>query len=205
MTATMEPADARLSASIMISSSLMLLLAGEQVDCTTKQLTPRTFSPISTNTSPSEKVVTSDIPGRTSTLLQIASASSRFPLPLKMVSALIMLRCASSSCSCISRWGGRIRTYECGNQNPVTYRLSTPQENPGMLRKPKRADDLADRPHVCQGALHSVIRVHCIREALSGLLGSLLGQPSALPELRQGRERGRPRGGRPLCGRDPGG
>ncbi len=24
-------------------------------------------------------------------------------------------------------WGGRIRTYECGNQNPVPYRLATPQ------------------------------------------------------------------------------
>ena len=23
-------------------------------------------------------------------------------------------------------WGGRIRTYECGNQNPVPYRLATP-------------------------------------------------------------------------------
>ena len=24
-------------------------------------------------------------------------------------------------------WGGRIRTYGCGNQNPVPYRLATPQ------------------------------------------------------------------------------
>src|SRR6266404_4455606 len=129
MTATMEPADARLSASIMMSSSIRLLFAGEQVDCTTKQLTPRTFSPISTKISPSENEVTSHRPGRASTVRQIASESSRLPLPLKMVSALIIpvLRPL--------RWGGRIRTYECGDQNPVTYRLSTPQENPGMARE----------------------------------------------------------------------
>ena len=29
-----------------------------------------------------------------------------------------------------SGWGGRIRTSECRNQNPVTYRLSTPHEKP---------------------------------------------------------------------------
>ena len=43
-----EPADARLSASIMISSSIRLSFAGAQVGCTTKQFTPRTFSLIST-------------------------------------------------------------------------------------------------------------------------------------------------------------
>ena len=43
-----EPADARLSASIMTSSSIRLSLAGAQVGCTTKQFTPRTFSLIST-------------------------------------------------------------------------------------------------------------------------------------------------------------
>jgi hypothetical protein len=32
----------------MISSSISDSLTGEQVGCTTKQLTPRTFSPIST-------------------------------------------------------------------------------------------------------------------------------------------------------------
>ncbi len=27
-----------------------------------------------------------------------------------------------------SGWGGRIRTSECRNQNPVSYRLTTPQQ-----------------------------------------------------------------------------
>ena len=48
MIATIEPADARLSASIMISSSISDWFGGEHVGCTTKQFTPRTFSPIST-------------------------------------------------------------------------------------------------------------------------------------------------------------
>ncbi len=90
MMATIDPADARLSASIMIKSSIRFWFTGELVGCTTKQFTPRTFSPISTKISPSENVVTSAAPGRTSTQRQIDSASSRFALPEKMVSALIM-------------------------------------------------------------------------------------------------------------------
>jgi hypothetical protein len=43
-----DPAEARLSASIMTRSSIRLSLAGAQVGCTTKQFTPRTFSLIST-------------------------------------------------------------------------------------------------------------------------------------------------------------
>ena len=99
MMATMEPADARRSASIMISSSIRLWFAGADVGCTTKQFTPRTFSPISTKISPSENVVTSAAPGRASTHRQIASASSRLALPEKMVSALIMPTFVSSTVS----------------------------------------------------------------------------------------------------------
>ena len=90
--AMIDPADARLSASMVTSSSIRCWFTGAQVGCTMKQLTPRTFSPISTKISPSEKVVTSNAPGRTSTVLQICSARSRFAFPEKMVSALIINR-----------------------------------------------------------------------------------------------------------------
>jgi hypothetical protein len=51
----MRSADARLSASTMISSSMRFSLVGAQVDCTTKTSRARTFCLISTVTSPSEK------------------------------------------------------------------------------------------------------------------------------------------------------
>ena len=37
-------------------------------------------------------------------------------------------------------WGGRIRTSEWRNQNPLPYRLATPQHCTGKLRRAKRAD-----------------------------------------------------------------
>ena len=46
----------------MISSSIRWVLAGAQVDWITKQSQPRTFSQISTLTSPSLKVPTSALP-----------------------------------------------------------------------------------------------------------------------------------------------
>ena len=51
----MRPALARLQASAMISSSIRLSLAGAQVGWIKKMSRPRTFSPISTWVSPSEK------------------------------------------------------------------------------------------------------------------------------------------------------
>ena len=32
-------------------------------------------------------------------------------------------------------WGGRIRTYECRDQNPVPYHLATPQRETGLYRQ----------------------------------------------------------------------
>src|SRR6267154_4809047 len=55
MAAVMRPAEARLSASTMIISSIRLSLVGAQVDCSTNTSWPRTFSLISTMISPSEK------------------------------------------------------------------------------------------------------------------------------------------------------
>jgi hypothetical protein len=54
----MRLAEERRSASIVINSSIRWVLAGAQVDCSTKQSQPRTFSPISTLTSPSLNVPT---------------------------------------------------------------------------------------------------------------------------------------------------
>ena len=51
----MRPAEARLSASTMITSSIRLSLVGAHVDCSTNTSWPRTFSLISTMISPSEK------------------------------------------------------------------------------------------------------------------------------------------------------
>jgi hypothetical protein len=39
----------------------------------------------------------------------------------------------------ITSWGGRIRTPECGNQNPVSYRLTTPQFEIGALMNMKES------------------------------------------------------------------
>ena len=55
MTAVMEPADARRSASAMMSSSITLSLTGEQVGWMMYVSTPRTFSSISQKVSPSLK------------------------------------------------------------------------------------------------------------------------------------------------------
>jgi hypothetical protein len=51
----MRRAEERRSASMMINSSMMWSLAGNEVDWMTKQSAPRTFSWISTNTSMSAK------------------------------------------------------------------------------------------------------------------------------------------------------
>ena len=54
----MRPAEARLKASTIISSSIRLLFTGPQVDCTTKTSEPRTVSSMETEISPSAKLVT---------------------------------------------------------------------------------------------------------------------------------------------------
>ena len=61
MTTEMRSAEARLSASTMMMSSIRLSLVGAQVDCTTKTSRARTFWLISTVTSPSEKRPTAGV------------------------------------------------------------------------------------------------------------------------------------------------
>ena len=74
----------------------------------------------------------------------------------------------AASCGCPSRsspslkengWGGRDRTYECRNQNPVPYHLATPQRKPGYRNstaRTPRADAVRacvrDGPSMCGGS-----------------------------------------------------
>ena len=70
MTAVMVAAEARRSASHMISSSIRLSFTGAHVGWTTKASTPRTFSPISQNVSPSLKRDTLASPSGVSSTLR---------------------------------------------------------------------------------------------------------------------------------------
>src|SRR5580700_5755716 len=81
MTAVIEPADARRSASVMMRSSITLSFVGLLVDWMMNASTPRTFSPISTKLSPSLKRVTLHLPSGVSRYWPMAAPSSGFALP----------------------------------------------------------------------------------------------------------------------------
>src|SRR3989338_6110010 len=85
MTAEMLPADARLSASIMIKSSMRWSLTDPpcvlQMLCATKTSPPRTDCLISTRISPSENREQVDCPSSQSRSAQIARANSGLELP----------------------------------------------------------------------------------------------------------------------------
>jgi len=137
MTALIRSAEARLSASTMISSSIRFSLVGAQVDCTTKTSRARTLVLISTVTSPSEKRLTVAAPSEMPRWLAISSASAGLALPVNTMKsgvggATCMRTGAESSWGGARRaWpvrdnkrlafgrGGRTRTLACRNQNPV--------------------------------------------------------------------------------------
>src|SRR5690606_7573057 len=81
----MRPADDRRRASIMISTSMRLSLVGAQVDCRTKQSLPRTFSRISTITSPSANLLTCAWPIGILSRLTTLCASRGFAFPVKTI------------------------------------------------------------------------------------------------------------------------
>jgi hypothetical protein len=85
MAAVMRPAEARLSASTMIISSIRLSLVGAQVDCRTKTSLPRTFSWISTWISPSENRLTIALPRGIPRILTTSWASAGLALPVKTI------------------------------------------------------------------------------------------------------------------------
>ena len=70
-------------------------------------------------------------------------------------------------------WGGRIRTYESRDQNPMPYRLATPQ----WLSRPfiKAGDKniiKQDAAGVCESA--GMLSVHCQKFGATATLGNLL-------------------------------
>ncbi len=77
----MRLADARVSASIVIRSSIRLSFAGFDVDWMTKTSSPRTFSLISTKTSPSLKVLMSASARGFDSLFAMFSLRRRFEFP----------------------------------------------------------------------------------------------------------------------------
>jgi len=85
MTALMRSAEARLSASTMISNSIKLSLVGAQVDWTTNTSRARTFWLISTVTSPSEKRPTCAAPRVEPRKLAISTARPGLALPVKTI------------------------------------------------------------------------------------------------------------------------
>src|SRR5512137_2021186 len=83
----MEPAEERFSASTMMSSSIRLWFAFGLVDWITKVSSPRTFSPISTWISPSEKAPTLAAESSRPRLCTTARASAGLELPAKTLYA----------------------------------------------------------------------------------------------------------------------
>src|SRR4051812_16582784 len=82
MTAVIEDADARRSASHMIKSSIKLSFTGEQVGWITYVSRPRTFSRISQNVSPSLKRDTRASPSGVSSTFAISVANAGLALPV---------------------------------------------------------------------------------------------------------------------------
>ena len=81
----MRAAEARLSASIMMSSSIRLLLTGPQVDWMTKTSEPRTDSSMEMETSPSAKAPTVQRPSGSPMAAAISCASLRLELQAKIL------------------------------------------------------------------------------------------------------------------------
>src|SRR5450759_2546336 len=148
---------------------MRLSLVGAQVDCSMKTSRPRTFSSNSTITSPSEKRPTIHRPRLMFMCLTTASASFGLALPVK-----IRMRSNAIAPPGISRqkragqaahvarpahrgygWGGRDRTYECRNQNPVPYHLATPQ---GKLSRPKFS-----KADIALGKRPERVTIECMR------------------------------------------
>src|SRR5882724_13326969 len=130
----MRPALARLRASAITSNSMRLSLVGGQVDCTMKTSRPRTFSINSIATSPSLNLLTWALPSdncRREAIL-CASCGLAFPantiiLPVATVPSLYSWSTDHQTRHQNLGWGARDRTWEWRDQNPLPYRLATPQ------------------------------------------------------------------------------
>src|SRR4030095_7913078 len=102
---------------------------------------------------PSEKRPTTQRPRLMFKCRHTASASLGFALPVKIRirSKAMGRRLYALSHAGKDGWGGRDRTYECRNQNPVPYHLATPQrklssrDDPPAAARPKIVRRLALR------------------------------------------------------------
>src|SRR6478609_175856 len=93
MTAVIRSAEARLSASTMISSSIRFSLVGAQVDCTTNTSRARTLVLISTVTSPSEKRLTEAAPSEMPRWCAISAANAGLALPVNTMKSGVGAAC----------------------------------------------------------------------------------------------------------------
>ena len=114
MTAVTLATEARLSASISTSSSMKFSAVGAQVDWMTKTSWRRTFSSISTCTSPSENLPTSALPSGMPSCRHTACANGRLALPVKTSRFCLLI-------SVTPRWRGAGdpdgRKSGCGGHN----------------------------------------------------------------------------------------
>src|SRR3989338_9005268 len=140
MAAVMRPAEARFSASTITITSIRVSLVGWQVDCSTNTSLPRTFSRSSTITSPSEKRDTVARPRWILRWRTTSLARRGLAFPLNTIRLSMDTRVSGDwagptqqqkqpppAAVRLTGWGGRDRTYECRNQNPMPYHLATPQ------------------------------------------------------------------------------
>src|SRR5574340_1658676 len=136
----MRPADARFSASTITITSIRVSFVGWQVDCSTNTSLPRTFSRISTITSPSETRATVARPRWMFRWRATSLARRGLAFPLNTIKLSMDTRISDAFGGPIQQqkqpppaavrltgWGGRDRTYECRHQNPMPYHLATPQ------------------------------------------------------------------------------
>ena len=91
------------------------------MDWTTKISPPRTFSVISTAISPSLNVRISAVPRELPWEAHISLASGRFEFPANIFNTASHMTRALTTSSQKGSWGGRTRTCECRDQNPVPY------------------------------------------------------------------------------------
>src|SRR5437763_10834849 len=107
MTALIRSAEARLSASTMMSSSIRFSLVGAQVDCTTNTSRARTFVLTSTVTSPSEKRPTVAAPSWMPKWPAISCASAGLAFPVNTM---------KSGCGTTCIGGGSLIEYLAGEE-----------------------------------------------------------------------------------------
>src|SRR3990167_6081610 len=155
--AVIRPAEARFSASTITITSIRLSLVGWQVDCSTNTSLPRTFSRSSTITSPSEKRDTVARPRWILRWRTTSLARRGLAFPLNTIRLSMDTRVSGDwagptqqqkqpppAAVRLNGWGGRDRTYECRNQNPMPYHLATPQWT--TIRRSSRPADACRDP-----------------------------------------------------------